>query len=83
MRKLSFAKPSKNYFEIRDDKEDEGDFKTFKYIKKRDYDKVIILLKAMKKLFGNSKGNNENEVNALIKNIIIYRFLTFRKFMTG
>ena len=83
MRKLSFAKPSKNYFEIRDDKEDEGDFKTFKYIKKRDYDKAITLLKAMKKLFGNYKGNNENEVNDLIKNIIIYRFLTFRKFMTG
>ena len=83
MRKLSFAKPSKNYFEIRDDKEDEGDFKTFKYIKKRDYDKVITLLKAMKKLFRNYKGNSEKEVNALIKNIIIYRFLTFRKFMTG
>ena len=37
----------------------------------------------MKKLFGNYKGNSEDEVNALIKNIIIYRFLTFRKFMTG
>ena len=81
IRKLSFAKPSKIYFEIRDDNED--NFKTFKYIKKRDYDKVIVLIKAMKKLFENNKGNNQKEVDELIRNIITFRFMTFRKLMAG
>ena len=82
MRKLSFAKPSKNYYEIKDDEEDDG-FHTFKYIKKRDYISVIYLMKAMKKLFGNYKGNSKDEVNNLIRNIIMYRFSTYRKFITG
>ena len=83
IRKLSFAKPCKIFFEIRDDKEDVGDFKTFKYIKKRDYDKVIVLIKAMKKLLENNKGTNQKEVDELIRNIITFRFMTFRKLIAG
>ena len=83
MRKLSFAKPSKSYYEIKnEDDEDEG-FKTFKYIKKRDYNSVIFLMKAMKKLFGSYKGNSKDEVNSLIRNVIMYRFSNYRKFITG
>ena len=82
MRKLSFAKPSKNYYEIKNDEDDDG-FKTFKYIKKREYNSVIYLMKAMKKLLGNYKGNTKDEVDKLIRNIIMYRFSTYRKFITG
>ena len=83
MRKLSFAKPSKSYYEIKnEDDEDEG-FKTFKYIKKRDYNSVIFLMKAMKKLFGSYKVNSKDEVNSLIRNVIMYRFSNYRKFITG
>ena len=82
MRKLSFAKPSKFYCEIKDGDEEEG-FHTFKYIKKRDYDSVIFLMKAMKKLFANYKGNTKDEVENLIRNIIMYRFSTYRKFITN
>ena len=82
MRKLSFAKPSKNYYEIKDDEEEDG-FHTFKYIKKRDYNSVIFLMKAMKKLLGGYKGNTQDEVDKLIRNIIMYRFSTYRKFITN
>ena len=83
LRKLSFAKPSKSYYEIKnDDDEDEG-FRTFKYIKKRDYNSVIFLMKAMKKLFGSYKGNSKDEVNNLIRNVIMYRFSNYRKLMVS
>jgi hypothetical protein len=80
MRKLSFAKPSKNYYEIKDDEDDDG-FHTFKYIKKSDYNSVIFLMKAMRKLLGYKE--NKEKVDSLIRNIIMYRFSTYRKFITG
>jgi len=85
IRKLSFAKPSKSYYEIKSNEEDEEEeeAKTFRYIRKRDYINVIFLMKAMKKLLGNYKGNTKDEVDNLIKNIIMYRFSTYRKFITG
>ncbi len=76
MRKLSFAKPTKYYYDIRDDEE----FHTFKYIKQSDYDSVIFLMKAMQNLF---KKYKSDDVPNLIKNIILYRFATFRRFVTG
>ena len=79
MRKLSFAKPSKFYYEIKNDEEEDG-FHTFRYIKKRDYDSVIFLMKAMRKLLG-YKENNKEEIDSLIRNIIMYRFSTYRKFI--
>ena len=74
MRKLSFSKPCNFFYEIKDDPED-NDFHTFKYIKKKDYNSVIFLIKALRKHFGNFK-----EKEFLIRNIITYRFLTYRKF---
>ena len=82
MRKLSFIKSSKFYYEIKDGDIEEG-FHIFKYFKKRDYDSVIFLIKAMKKLFANYKGNAKDEVENLIRNIIMYRFSTHRKFITN
>ena len=82
MRKLSFAKPSNNYYEIKNDEEEDG-FRTFKYIKKRDYNSVIFLMKAMKKLLGSFKAIKGDEVDKLIRNIIMYRFSTYRKFITN
>ena len=81
MRKLSFSKPTKNYYEIKDDKED-NDFHTFKYVKKREISSVIFLIKALKKYFGNYKEKEKDEVQKLIKNVIMYRFSTYRKFGT-
>ena len=135
MRKLSFAKPSNLYYEIRDDiydenndeynyednneddnnyedennfednnKDDdyyEGDteeiekdgdkynenddsrFHNFRYIKKQDYNSVIFLIKAMKKLFGKYEGNKKNKVDNLIRKIIMYRFSNYRKLVVG
>ena len=83
MRKLSFEKPYKSYLEIKDDDEEENGFHTFKYIKKSDYNSVIFLMKSMKKWYGNYKGNFQDDVNSLIKNIILYRFLNYRKFIPG
>ena len=133
MRKLSFDKPCKQYYEIKDVNNDEnsyednneyiyhigdeynnGDendyesdnndddiceditedvekdddkyneyndncFHTFKYIKKRDYNSAIFLIKAMNKLFWEYKGNKKYKVDNLIRKIIMYRFLTYRK----
>ena len=83
MRKLSFAKPYKCYYEIKDDEEKGEGFKTFKFIKKKHYESVIFLLKAMKILFENYKGNSKDEVNNLIKNVIMYRFSNYRKLMVS
>ena len=83
MRKLSFDKPYKTYLEIKDDDEEENGFRTFKYIKKSDYNSVIFLMKSMKKWYGNYKGNFQDEINSLIKKIILYRFLNYRKFIPG
>ena len=82
MRKLSFAKPSNNYYEIKNDEEVDG-FRTFKYIKKRDYNSVIFLMKAMKKLLGSYKSTKSEEIDNLTRNIIMYRFSTYRKFITN
>ena len=76
MRKLSFYKPTKNYYEIKDDE----DFHTFKYIRKRDYDSVIFLMKAMQNLFKKYKGK---DLEALIRNVIYFRFSTYRTFVTS
>ena len=40
-------------------------------------------MKAMKKLFANYKGNAKDEVENLIRNIIMYRFSIYRKFITN
>ena len=80
MRKLSFAKPSQKFYEIKNDNKEDG-CRTFKYIRKRDYNSVIFLMKAMRKLLGSYKGNKKDEIDNIIKNIILYRFSTFRKFM--
>ena len=83
LRKLSFAKPSKYYYEIKNDHEEDGGFKTFKYIKKKDYNSALFLMKAMKILFRSYNEYSKDEVNNLIKNVIIYRFSNYRKFITG
>lgn len=78
IRKLSFNKPGYNYFEIRD--EPEEDFHTFKYIKKRDYDSVIFLMKALQNLFKKYKCK---DLDALIRNVIYYRFATYRTYVSN
>ena len=78
MRKLSFVKPTYNYYEIKDDKED--GFHTFKYISKRDYNNVIFLMRALMRLFGDKVKDKQND---LIRNVIMYRFSTYRKFIPG
>lgn len=78
MRRLGFFKPGNSYYEIRDKEED--NFHTFKYIRKRDYDSVIFLMKAMQNLFKKFKSD---DLQSLIKNIILYRFATYRKFIAG
>ncbi len=76
MRRLGFSKPAKLYYEIKDDE----DFHTFKYIRKRDFDSVIFLMKALQNLFRKYKGD---DLPNLIRNVIMYRFSTYRKFITG
>ncbi len=71
IRRLGFSKPARSYYEIKDN--------TFKYIRKRDYDSVIFLMKAMTNLF---KKYKSDDVPNLVKNIILYRFTTYRKFIT-
>ena len=79
MRKLSFVKPYTKFYEVKDDSFDDG-LHTFKYIKKRDYDSVIFLIKAMRKKLDYNE-NNKDKVDKIIKNIIMYRFSTYRKFI--
>ena len=80
IRKLSFSKPGIHFYEIKNDEDSE--FHTFKYIKEKDYNNVLFMIKAMKKLFENYKGRKEGEVEYIIKNIIMYRFSTNRTFIT-
>ena len=76
MRRLGFAKPAGLFYEVRN----EDDFKTFKYIRKRDYDSVIYLLKSMQRIFKNYKGDG---VKKILHLIIEYRFTTYRKLIIG
>ena len=76
IRRLGFAKPGKLYYEVKDD----GDFKTFKYVRKRDYESTVYLIKSCQRLF---KNYQPEDVRGIIKNIVIYRFSTIRKFITG
>jgi hypothetical protein len=76
IRRLGFNKPGKFYFEIKDFE----DIKTFKYIRVRDYDSVIFLMRALQRLFKNHPTELTNDI---IKNVIIYRFTTYRKLITG
>ena len=76
IRRLGFKKPGTFYYEIRDDE----NFKTFKYIRERDYDSCVFLIKACQRLFKNYKPET---INPIIKQIVISRFATYRKFITG
>lgn len=76
IRRLGFKKPGTFYYEIRDDE----NFKTFKYIRERDYESCVFLIKACQRLFKNYKLET---VNPIIKQIVISRFATYRKFITG
>ena len=76
MRRLGFAKPAGLFYEVRN----EDDFQTFKYIRKRDYDSVIYLLKSMQRIFKNYKGDG---VKKILHLIIEYRFTTYRKLIIG
>ncbi len=76
MRRLGFAKPAGLFYEVRN----EDDFQTFKYIRKRDYDSVIYLIKSMQRIFKNYKGEG---VKKILHLIIEYRFTTFRKLIIG
>ena len=80
LRKLSFSKPGIYFYEIKNDEDFE--FHTFKYIKEKDYNNVLFMIKAMKKLFKHYKGKTEGEVDNIIKSIIMYRFSTYRKLIT-
>ena len=75
LRRLGFAKPCRFFLEIKDDE----NYKAFKYIRERDLESCIFLAKALQRLFKNSKMEN---VNQIIKNIIIMRFSTYRKIIT-
>ena len=77
MRKLSFSKPSLHFFEVKNDEK----YEFYTFIKEKDYNNVLFMIKAMQKLFEHYKGKTEDEVDKIIKNIIMYRFSTYRKLM--